>query len=102
MPLTGSATARVASDDVKESQTAGLEGVTVYPNPTHGIVSVATGAAKEVRGTITTLQGVQLNVKGKQLGAGQLRFDISGQPSGIYLLRMEVDGRIKTYKLLKE
>jgi hypothetical protein len=34
-----------------------------------------------VRGTITTLQGVQLNVKGKQLGAGHLRFDISGQPS---------------------
>jgi hypothetical protein len=45
---------------------------------------------------------VQLNVKGKQLGAGQLRFDISGQPSGIYLLRLEVDGRVKTYKLLKE
>ena len=102
MPLTGSATARVAADDVKKSQTTGLEGVTVYPNPTRGIVSVATGAAKEVRGTITTLQGVQLNVKGKQLGAGQLRFDISGQPSGIYLLRLEVDGRVKTYKLLKE
>jgi hypothetical protein len=101
MPLSGSATARVASDDVK-NQAAGLEGVTVYPNPTKGIVSVATGAAKEVKGTITTLQGVQLNVKGKQLGAGQLRFDISGQPSGIYLLRLQVDGRIKTFKVLKE
>jgi hypothetical protein len=30
MPLTGSASARVASDDVNKSQTAGLEGVTVY------------------------------------------------------------------------
>jgi hypothetical protein len=101
MPLTGSATARVAADDVK-GQAAGLEGVTVYPNPSRGLFSVVTGAAKEVRGTITTLQGVQLNVKGKQLGAGQLRFDLSGQPAGIYLLRLEVDGRSKTYKLLKE
>ncbi|CAA9255060.1 MAG: GH30 / GH30_7 / GH30_6 / GH30_4 / GH30_1 / G H30_8 / GH30_5 / GH30_2 [uncultured Cytophagales bacterium] len=102
MPLTGSAAARVASDDAKDSQTTGLEGVTVYPNPSKGIVSVATGAAREVKGTITTLQGVQLHVKGKQLGAGLLRFDISGQPSGIYLLRLEADGRTKTYKLLKE
>jgi hypothetical protein len=101
MPLSGSATARVASDEVK-SPASGPEGVTVYPNPSRGLFSVATGAAKEVRGTITTLQGVQLNVKGKQLGAGQLRFDLSGQPAGIYLLRLQVDGRIKTFKLLKE
>jgi hypothetical protein len=102
MPLSGSATARVASDAANQHQAAGLEGVTVYPNPTRGLFSVATGAAKDVKGTITTLQGVQLNVKGKQLGAGQLRFDLSGQPAGIYLLRLQVDGRIKTFKLLKE
>jgi hypothetical protein len=102
MPLTGSATARVASDDVNREPNGRAGRGNRVPEPDQGIVSVATGAAKEVRGTITTLQGVQLNVKGKQLGAGQLRFDISGQPSGIYLLKMEVDGRSKTYRVLKQ
>jgi hypothetical protein len=100
--LTGSATARVASDDVKESQYGRAGRGNVYRTRPTALSRSLPGAAKEVRGTITTLQGVQLNVKGKQLGAGQLRFVISVSPSGIYLLRMEVDGRIKTYKLLKE
>jgi hypothetical protein len=102
MPLTGSARARVASDDLKGSQTAGLAGVTIYPNPTNGIVSVATGDAKVVKATVSTLHGARLNLKAKQLGAGTLSFDISGQPAGIYLLRVEADGKGATYRIFKQ
>jgi hypothetical protein len=103
MPLTGSTTtaqARVSSEN--RAQSAELEGVTVYPNPTNGIVFVATGEAKDVKATFSTLHGVQVNVRGKRHGDGNMSFDISGQPAGIYLLRLQVDGKSKTYRVLKQ
>ncbi len=101
-PLAGSAPARVASDDAKESQMAGLKGVTIYPNPTNGIVTVSTGDAKAVKATVSTLHGVRLNLRAKQLGAGTLSFDVSGQPAGIYLLQVEADGKRATYRVFKQ
>jgi hypothetical protein len=94
-PLAGSNSARAGADaeGANTKQIAKLEGVTIYPNPTNGVVSVATGEAKAVKATISTLHGIHLNLKAKQLGAGNLSFDISGQPAGIYLLRVEADGK---------
>ncbi|MBD0255361.1 MAG: RICIN domain-containing protein [Cytophagales bacterium] len=101
-PLAGSNSARMDSEGASAKQTAKLEGVTIYPNPTNGIVSVATGEAKEVKATVSTLHGARLNLKAKQLGAGTLSIDISGQPAGIYLLRVEADGKRATYRVFKQ
>ncbi len=103
-PLAGSNPARAAAapEGANATQTATLEGVTIYPNPTNGIVYVATGAAKEVKATISTLHGVGLNLKAKQLGAGNLSVDVSGQPAGIYLLRVEADGKGAVYRIFKQ
>jgi O-glycosyl hydrolase len=103
-PLAGSNAARTttAPEGADATQTAKLAGVTIYPNPTNGIVYVATGEAKEVKATISTIHGARLNLKAKQPGAGTLSFDISGQPAGIYLLRVEADGKGATYRVFKQ
>ena len=104
MPLAGSNSARagVDAEGANTKQLAKLEGVTIYPNPTNGVVSVSTGEAKAVKATVSTLHGARLNLKAKQLGAGTLSIDISGQPAGIYLLRVQADGKGATYRIFKQ
>jgi hypothetical protein len=86
-----------------EGQSSGvLEGVTVYPNPTNGELFIRSTPGKALKASFTNMQGVRVNVEGRQSAAGDLRLDISNQPAGIYLLRLEAGGRTKTYKIAKQ
>jgi O-glycosyl hydrolase len=102
MPLASSpsATAKLAAAGT-QSKAAALEGVTVYPNPTSNVVSILAGSGLEVKASVATMQGVTVPVKGRTIN-GLLSFDLSGQPSGMYLLRVEAEGKVKTFKVIKQ
>ncbi|MBD0254694.1 MAG: Ig-like domain-containing protein, partial [Cytophagales bacterium] len=80
----------------------GLEGVTVYPNPTGGALFIRATPGRTLKASLTTMQGVQVNVAGRQSAAGDLHLDLSNQPAGIYLLRLEAGGRSKIYKIARQ
>jgi hypothetical protein len=79
-----------------------LEGVTLYPNPTTGQLFIRVAPLKALRASFTNMQGVRVNVEGRQSTEGDLRLNISNQPAGIYLLRLEAGGKTRTYKIAKQ
>jgi hypothetical protein len=86
-----------------EGQSSGvLEGVTLYPNPTSGELFIRSTPGKALKASFTNMQGVRVDVVGRQSAAGDLRLDISNQPAGIYLLRLEAGGKTRTYKIAKQ
>jgi|GEM_PF-3406929 len=48
------------------------------------------------------MQGVRVNVEGRQSAAGDLRLDIANQSASVYPLRLEAGSRTKIYNLLKQ
>jgi hypothetical protein len=79
-----------------------LEGVTLYPNPTKGELFIRSTPGHALKASFTNMQGMRVQVEGRQSAGGELRLDISGQPAGIYLLRLEAGGGSKIYKIAKQ
>lgn len=106
MPLSGSSTAKAQTTSQRKlspttKEPAILEGLTIYPNPTNDMISVSYGKAKELKATVSTLQGASVNVKAKKVN-GSLRFNMSGQAAGVYILKVEADGVSKSYRIMKK
>lgn len=80
--------------------THNINQMTLYPNPTNGIINLnmdnqGTGIIE-----IFNLQGQQL----QQLqigGANRLQINLEDYPSGIYFIRISVDGIVETHKVIK-
>ena len=72
------------------------EEVSVYPNPTSGVLFVETPyAAAQYR--VFNLMGQQI-LSGKALGTMQI--DFSGQPKGVYVLQVIGEGQMMTQKIV--
>src|SRR6185437_4381204 len=76
----------------------------VYPNPTHGIVTVKVGnvslSGKDI--VITDLLGqVFSSASVKNIYANTVVLDMSNFRSGIYLIKIMVNGTYKTFKVIK-
>jgi hypothetical protein len=75
--------------------------VTIFPNPTEGVVNVTfnqdySGATYYV----ATLDGKLVLPEG-EIEGDELQIDLAEQPNGIYLLHIQVDSRTSIYKILK-
>ena len=70
--------------------------VSVYPNPTHGILCVDTRCAVS-QYRIFNLTGQQI-LSGK--ASGTLRIDLSGLPKGVYVLQVVGEGQMITRKIV--
>ena len=87
-----------SSTSLEETMLRGLE---VYPNPTHGMVTVQ---------LTTQQQNAMIKVHDargklvKQLVASQSRekLDLSGLPAGVYMLRVVANGKVATRKIVRQ
>ena len=86
---------------------AGIEDVTapevhVYPNPTHGRVTV-TSPEPFVTATLTDMMGRREEVRLLHAGPNQYTLDLTSRPQATYLLTLTTtDGKQHTIKLLKQ
>ena len=80
---------------------AGRNGISIYPNPTTGLLYIKGGNGKIIRMIITDLQGRKLT--DRPLRRGESEIDISGFAPGTYQLTFyRQDGSRAEFKLLKE
>jgi hypothetical protein len=77
--------------------------ITVYPNPTKGVLAVEiTGGddKDEIRLIVFSAQGVQLqNVK---VGATTTPVNMSTYPGGWYILRVSAGSKVTEFKIIKQ
>jgi hypothetical protein len=70
--------------------------VTVYPNPTKGLLNVATNGLTIENISIINLQGIVLkNIPHKN------KIDVSELATGLYFIQLSIDGKIITKKFIK-
>ena len=78
--------------------------ISVYPNPTSGIVNLVVAHSSQIdQGIIVTdISGRQVMSKIQSHPNGNVQVDLSDLEKGIYLIRIKVDGQPKTVKVLRE
>ena len=72
--------------------------ITVYPNPTKGLVTVET--AHSLRMVITNVFGQEIRIM--ELSEGQHNIDLQAEPGGIYFIHLFVKNESRVFKLIKE
>lgn len=75
--------------------------VSIFPNPTDGIVNVELG--KDYSGSlynVTTLDG-KIVEDDKLISGSTITIDLADQPKGVYLLRININDSLSVYKILK-
>lgn len=81
-----------------------LEGISVFPNPTSGQISLQLDlpSTTVLRATVYDLTGRKLLDRdyGRQLQLNET-FDLSAYPAGVYLLRVQADDAAKTVRIMK-
>ena len=71
-----------------------------YPNPTNGLLTIATNRAEECAVTICNTLGQRvrlLTIKGQSA-----EVDLSQQPEGVYFVHMSCGGRVWSVRVVKE
>ena len=80
------------------TQEVDMEQVTLYPNPTSGIVNLELPATmQDVRIALFNMAGQQIPVSLKEN-----QFDISNLSSGVYTVQIQSGGKVCTKKLVKK
>ena len=78
-------------------------GLSVFPNPTLGRLSVRCENSKRMNGiSITDLTGRRIPFKVIEQEEDQMMIDLSGQPSGIYLLEVFYDDHSDRVRVMLE
>jgi len=76
--------------------------ILIYPNPTTGILVIASEAKQSIKNIkITDITG-KIILSPFVKGAGGLEIDLTPQPSGIYLLKIETEKGVYTEKIIKQ
>ena len=93
------------SFDVTENAFVGLEkllqkGISIYPNPTNGIVNFQFNNNNIQKISISDITGKQIIEKTEIQQNEQI--DLSGFDSGIYIISIQTDNEIFTTKVIKE
>ena len=90
---------------VKETLSTG-QTVTIYPNPTRGLLAVEiTNAGASTGSATASLQIVDVSGKQhyiKNKIAGREEINLSGVPAGVYFLRVVIDGKMEEWKIIKQ
>lgn len=77
--------------------------ITIYPNPTKGLLSVEVSEYSDTTKTEYSLSNISGNTLLRQKGVSSLTsFDLTQYPSGIYLLLININGKQTAWKILKE
>ncbi len=82
------------------SFTAASEGISIYPNPTNGVVSVTlpyADVAHEV--ALYDINGRMIDSKESN---AQLQMDLSAYPNGVYFLKIKSGDKVITEKVVKQ
>lgn len=91
----------VVSACVGITETAGFEGLRVFPNPTSGTVNIQLGGIyNHVEYRLANLNG-QLIRSEQVTKTEQLQLTTDDLPAGVYFLTIKADDQIKTVKLVK-
>jgi hypothetical protein len=84
--------------DIQENS---LSNISLYPNPTTGIISIDLGVFKnDVKATLTNGLG-QVILSDNYTSTNYIKLDIDA-PKGIYFLQIESNGEVITRKTIKE
>ncbi|WP_406683284.1 leucine-rich repeat protein [Seonamhaeicola sp. MEBiC1930] len=87
-------------EGVLSTEVAVLESeLSLYPNPTKGIISISNNHGKKMAVSIYNLMGKLL--LGKTISEEKDYFDISSFSNGVYLVRINIDNVIFTKKIVK-
>lgn len=76
--------------------------IVIYPNPTQGQLRI------NIEGlNVSTAKFVIYNLRGqvvskKQTDSGQIDIDISDVPNGVYILWIDIDGKMSSWKIIKQ
>ena len=85
---------------------ANLIEVTLFPNPTNGLVDVRMAGLAGESVTAVMTEGLGREVSREDLGnlSGQFvqRMDLSGYESGVYFLRLEVAEAVEVLRVVKQ
>jgi hypothetical protein len=76
----------------------------IFPNPTHGVVTIkVNNAGLSNKGIVITDAEGKIYSSGsvKNVYANSVVLDMSGFKSGIYFIKIRVDGTYKTFKVIK-
>ena len=85
---------------VIEQSNQGINNVSIYPNPSKGVVNISLKEATNASVTLSNSLG-QILLSDKYLLTNQINLNLD-VPTGIYFLQVEVDGEIITKKIVKE
>lgn len=95
-------TVAMPATTVETTDTFGKGTLTLYPNPTHGKLTVSLqgmGATAATAVLVTTAGGI---VQRRELTEGSHDFDLSGLPPGVYLLHLTATEVSQTWKIIKQ
>ena len=81
-----------------------VESISVYPNPSDGIINLALEGVKSQRATVTVMNTSGTKVYEKQIEVRGERvdhqIDINDQPEGVYLVKTKVNNESITRKVV--
>lgn len=98
-PLCSSYAFRISHESVVNSETGAPLNITVFPNPTTGIVNVASGGK-----AISSMQIIDIVgniIYEDNSGNSSIEVDMSNHADGMYIVRCVINGEIRTAKFLK-
>lgn len=82
--------------------TFGKASLTLYPNPTHGKVSIILQGIGNGTVTASLVSTTGATLQRCEISDGIHDFDLSGLPGGVYLLRLSASEVSQTWKIIKQ
>lgn len=78
--------------------------VTIYPNPTKGIISISIyGGNEELKNSSLALYSISgALITSNRISDRTVTIDISGEAKGMYILKLILDGQTSEWKVIKE
>ena len=83
------------------NENTSLNEVTIYPNPTNGLVHVNLGNNNAINYTISTIEG-RIVTQESNVTANNMTINLSNESKGIYFLKIENNTSSKVYKIIRK
>ncbi|NCA86834.1 MAG: T9SS type A sorting domain-containing protein [Clostridia bacterium] len=92
-----------AADSVEYKSSIGSRQVTIFPNPTRGLLTIAMEIPDDdspVKLELFSLEGE--SILQQTIRQPKITLDLSGQPAGSYILSISLAGSHRSWKVIKE
>jgi hypothetical protein len=84
------------------NENTSLSRISIYPNPTNGMININFGNHNgPINYTLTTVEG-KIVVKQNNINGNKVTINLSNESKGIYFLKIEDVTSAKVYKIIKE